>query len=386
MPDPANALESARQQTVFAILETTRGTLAFPPAASPIITAAGFIDMNQNPTFTDSEEIANTRDVLSQFEDIVPAGTFSIPIYARPSGTAGTAPMGDILFQSLLGGRVVNAGTSVVYSPAMVKPSFSLWAMRGDTLFFGAGAVAESLKLSVNNKGAVKMNIGGSFFQMGWAGTDGVQTTASLGASSVVVYDATKYTVGAVIYDATTNDHATNGYTVTGVNTTTNTLTVSPVLVGAWTAGDVVAGYLPSGVSVGNPLAAKLSSLTVNSVNQVIESLDLNYEDKVKMLDDEITASGFPQAYIENLRKITGSCKSHLRRNDMTHFLDGLNGAQRPIVASFGTVAGSKLALNMPKCVVEVPQITANAPALDISIAFTALGTSGEDSMTMTWL
>lgn len=386
MAAPTNILGKAREQTVFAVKETTKGTLAFPAAAAPYIITAGYGDMNQNPSFTDSEEVRNSRDVLAQFQDMTPAGAFSIPMYARPSGVAGDAPMGDVVFESLLGLKTVNAGTSVVYSPAMTKSSFSLWMIRSHTMFFAAGAVAESMKLSVGNKGGVKFDIGGSFLQMGWAGRDAVKTGAASAAADVPVYDASKYTVGARIQNVTKNDHATNGYTVTAVNTATNTLTVSPVLTMAWSVDDVIQPYLPAGTAVGVPLEARKTAITLGGTSSILAGLDINYDDKVKMLDDEINPAGYPSDYVENVRKTTGSVKAHFRQNDLQQFLDGLNGNEKAIVTTFGTVAGSKLQVSMTRCKLQMPKLSVSAPLIEKSVDYTALGTNGEDSISLTWL
>jgi hypothetical protein len=386
MSAPSNIIGIAREQTIFAVLETTKGVLAFPTALSPQTVAAGFAEIGQNPTYTDSEEVKLTRDLLEQFQDMCPAGTFSIPLYARPAGAAGSAPDGDVIFQSLLGQKTVNNGVSVVYSPALTKPSFSLWILRGNTVFFGAGCVAETLKITATNKGAVKFQIGGSFLQMGWCGRDAVQVAAASGANTVEVYDANKYSIGAVLQNSTQNDFAADGYTVTGVNPTTNTLTVSPALDKAWNVGDVLQPYLPTGVTVGAPLESRKTGVAINAVSKILTSLDLSYEDKVKVLDDEITTSGFSGDYVENVRKITGTVKSHFRQNDVDEFVSGFNGTQQPILCTFGTVAGSILQVFMQSCKLHVPTVTANAPVLDLSVDFAALGVNGEDSISFTWM
>lgn len=386
MAAPTNIIGIARQQTVFAVKETTKGTLAFPAAAAPLIVPAGYISLNQNPSFTNSEEIKNSRDLLSQFQDMTPAGTFSCPIYARPSGALGTPPMGDVLFESLLGLKTVNASTSVVYSPAMTKPSFSLWAIQGHAMFFAAGCVAESMKISAANKGGVKFDISGSFLQMGWSGRDAVKTAASLGASQVFCYDAAKYTVGAVLQNITKSDHATVGYTVTAVDTVADTITVSPVLAMAWAVDDVLQPYLPAGTSVGTPLESRKTAISFGGTSRILAQLDLSYDDKVKMLDDEISTTGYPGDYVEDARKVTGTAKAHFRQNDMQQFVDGFASNQQAIVATFGTVSASKLVVTLPNCKLQVPQVSVSAPVLDLSVAYTGLGTTGEDSINLTWI
>jgi hypothetical protein len=92
----------ARKQRIFAVLETTKGTLEFP-AATDFIRPAGNGVMNQVPEFSESDELADTLDSLDTFQNAMPAGEWSLPMYCRPSGTVGNVPQGDALFQSFQG-------------------------------------------------------------------------------------------------------------------------------------------------------------------------------------------------------------------------------------------------------------------------------------------
>ncbi len=383
MPGPNNIVGIARKQRVFAIREDTKGTLKYPDASTPLLVLAGFIDLNQNPAFTDSEEVQDSRDLLAQFQDMTPAGSLTLPMYVRPSGAKGTEPMGDVVFESLLGKKTKTAAASVVYSPAMEKPSFSLFALRGHTLFFSSGNVSETLKVDAQNKGAVKFDIGGSFFKMGWAGRDALQAAAVTGAAQIKVYDATKYTEGAPIQNTTKGIH---GHTVTVVDRASNTLTISPVLAEDWALDDVIEPYLPAGVSVGAPLEARKTTITFGGVTKKLSSLSLSYEDSVKMLDDEMDPSGYVSEYVENSRKITGTAASHFRQNDLSLFADGRESNELPVVMLFGTDDGDKLRITMPRCKLKVPKVTTSAPVLDLSVELTALGTAGEDSIEFAWL
>lgn len=95
----------ARKQRVFAKLETVLGTLVFPSGTTDFIRPAGNAEISQNPAFVDSEELQNTLDVLDRFQNALPAGKWKIPMYLRPSGTVGSAPQGDALFEALQGDK-----------------------------------------------------------------------------------------------------------------------------------------------------------------------------------------------------------------------------------------------------------------------------------------
>lgn len=99
----------SRRQRVFVVLEDTTGTLKFP-SASDFIRPAGNAVMNQNPDFSDSEELQDTLDVLDRFQNAMPAAEWTIPMYVRPHGTLGSSGhQGSALFQSLQGS--INAAT-----------------------------------------------------------------------------------------------------------------------------------------------------------------------------------------------------------------------------------------------------------------------------------
>lgn len=131
----------SRKQKVFAVLEDTMGTLKFPNATFDFIRPAGNAVLNQRPEYSDSEELADTLDILDQFQNACPAGDFTMKMYIRPSGTLGTAspPQGRALFESLQG-SVAGAITAVLGSNISAsKATLTLKTISGD--FPQAGVV-----------------------------------------------------------------------------------------------------------------------------------------------------------------------------------------------------------------------------------------------------
>lgn len=98
----STTIGSPRKQIVFVKEETTTGTLAWP-TTTDFILPAGSASMNQTPEFTDSEELRDTLDLIDQFPNARPAGSWSIPMYFRADSTLGNEPQGGILFKSLQG-------------------------------------------------------------------------------------------------------------------------------------------------------------------------------------------------------------------------------------------------------------------------------------------
>lgn len=88
-------------QAVFAVIEDVSGVLQLPTADGYIV-PAGRATMTQTPTYTDSEELSPSLNPIAQFQNAVPAGTGSIPLYGRVNRDF-SKPEGDALFVALQG-------------------------------------------------------------------------------------------------------------------------------------------------------------------------------------------------------------------------------------------------------------------------------------------
>jgi len=379
-----NPIGIARKQQIFVTEETTRGTLV-APAAADLIVAAGFAAIGQQPSYTDSPEIVDTRDLLAQFQDRNPAGTWSFPIIVRPSGTAGDAPNGDVLYKSLMGTKTVTASTSVAYTPAATKPSFSIWVKKDHTVLFASGATVGKAEITAATTGGLTIAMSGQFMQLGWAGTDALAATAAALDTTITVDDAKKYTVGAMI-SVGTDDNSGAGYEVTAVNTTTNVLTVSPAIVTGASLGDTVEGFLPTGTQTSTPLENRLSSAKIASSTVPIKGMSLTITDDPKYLEDEISSVDYPTEYAEVQRDISGSLDLYFRQDDLDYFSDGLAGNEQAVELDCGDTTGAKIQIAMPTTRLSVPDIQEADPTVSLNIPIKALGSSGGDSISITFL
>jgi hypothetical protein len=355
-----------------------------------LIVAAGPCTINQNPAFTDSPEIVDSRDVLERFSDMAPPGDFALSILARPYGIAGKAPMGDVLYESLMCKKTTNTSVSVVHSQDLSKPSFSLWVKKSHSMLFASGCAVTSGKVSLSNKGAVKWDMSGKFFQMGWVGTDSLSGTEAAAQTELSVHNAKKFCIGGLFQNSTTANDGTNGgagFIITDVNYTGNTITIAApgVPSGGWSENDVIEPFLPVGVIIGSPIESKNTALTVDQAPSTIKSMDLTIDDAATFFDDEITTSGYPESYVEDVRSITGTLGLRFRKDELAKLYECYAGLDVAWELIFGTVAGSKMKINLPKVNMEVPKMNDNAPVVDLEIPIKALGTEGEDSMTITW-
>lgn len=164
----ASDIGLSRKQTVFAVKESTLGTLLFPSANDYVIPAGNAV-MNQNPSFSDSEELVDSLDILDQFQNATPAGEFTIPMYARPSGTIGSVPQGSALLESLMGGKssctaslssaLLIAGTSIEIDGITDElPERGIIQIGTEDIFYTAktqvlGGTTATLTTTVPNRG-----------------------------------------------------------------------------------------------------------------------------------------------------------------------------------------------------------------------------------------
>jgi hypothetical protein len=222
---------------------------------------------------------------------------------------------------------------------------------------------------------------------MYWAGTDAVnEASAAMGATSVPVYDAKKYTPGVKIYNVTKADNNGGaGYLVSAVNTTANTLTLGTGILEAWSQDDVIAGYLPSPTLIGSPLENRKAVISILGAAKVLQQLDFDYADKVKVLSDEMTGENYPIDYIEDMRALKGTFKCYFRQNDVDFFTNGQAGNTGPVSATIGATPGKTATLTMPQCRFQVPKKSFSKPAILMSVDYTALGATGEDSVSLSF-
>jgi hypothetical protein len=162
-------IQLGRELNVFVKEETTAGTL-IKPIATDLVIPSGSPDFNQVPTYTDSTEVRDSRSKTTRFQDMTPAGTWSLPMYCRPSGTPGTAPDANALLKAGMG-SVTTATSSVVYSPSSDDiVTLSLFVGFKDMVFQMVGCTVNQIQASLSNAGAVGIEFQRSVYAvtMGW--------------------------------------------------------------------------------------------------------------------------------------------------------------------------------------------------------------------------
>ena len=133
---------TARKQKVFAVKETTSGTLEFP-TTNDFIMPAGPATIKQTPDFINSEEINDSLDVIDQFQNAQPPGDWSCNMYLRLPNDHNEDVQGDILLECLQGSKV-NSGTvsgSLIVDLTDSTTEIGYTALSGDTRFPETGVI-----------------------------------------------------------------------------------------------------------------------------------------------------------------------------------------------------------------------------------------------------
>jgi hypothetical protein len=378
-----NKIQLGREATCFAVEETTSGTLEHPTATDMVI-PSGAIDFNQQPSYTDSTEVRDTRTKTVRFLDQNPAGTWTLPMYVRPSGTAGSVPDGHVLFYAAFGSTTTYAGSSVTYTPANDDHiSMTVYIGMKDMVFALVGCTVNELRVALTNKGGVNCTFSGGFMTMKWAGK--ADTTAeSAGVFTVSADDAKMFTVGMKlkIWDASAGAYYNSGagYLISAVGATS--VTSADPGAYTWASGDWIEGYLPTGTEVGSAIEARTGTCSFDggSTDVPVISADFTLTNNIAYLEDEISTNVYPTTYIATMRDTMCTTQLYLRTDDLNYFKDsGLlasaDKVQADVLLTGGDTAGAQIDIALPTCDGSVPALSGDNEKI-ISIDWQGLGTT----------
>lgn len=378
-----NDLALARQVVGFLAKESAFGDLAAFASANAV-GLLGLPEITQSESFTDSEEVADSRSLAGRFRDKTPAGTWNASVYSRPSGSPGGAPVEDVLLECALGSKTVNPGASVVYAPALVLPSFSLGARVGHVVKLASGCVVEELSLELANKGGLQWSARGSCAKVAQAGTTTTVDTSTTTVIKLADGGARLIDVGSRV-QVGDDDNAGEGFTVTAEDEDNDTITVSPALGSAPASGATVQGFLPTPSLAGQPLEGRLGKVRFDSAVLVATSGKLTISNEVKMIDDVLSDEDYPQGFIPSKRGVSGSVELYFMREYLAHFRQAKRQARVAIELVAGKAAGAIFNINLPQAELSTPSLSGDLEVKQTT-EFTGMpSTALEDEVTITY-
>lgn len=352
----------ANEEACFAIIEDVCGTLK-KPTVNDRIFSVGPVDFGQEQEFLPDEQIRQTASELSRIKGRKLAGEWSFGSYVKPSGTPGTVPEHNVLFQGLLGAGQVQ-GSTYEYTLENQVDSFSLWVKKGHTVFAFRGAAVESAEFNIAGEEVAGINWGGKFFEQSIAGTGKASGTFTGGESIIQLKSthALRYSKGMyVTFGADTNTGA--GYLITGVNQSNDKIAITPALQSAPSQAGldpVVAPWWPAVAGeVGEPGHGKMGSVTVNNAEAVILSARVTLTNNLKYYENEKnnkwTAERFGRP---GKRSVEGEIELNYITEGPSYFYRAAYQIQNALVIPVGNVSGYIMELQIPYAEYGTPKIS----------------------------
>jgi hypothetical protein len=337
-----------RDQRFFAQPEVTPGT--FVRATSTSAFKAKKFAASYDQDRIDRTDNRASRSLYERIDGKYKVD-WEIDSYVIPSGTAGTAPDQEDLYQAGFGTETVSGGVSVTYSLNSTQSgrqtvSLTRWAqIVMETL---RGCNVNSIKFSGKGGDPFMVNFKGQAWGLCYTGSSTLNGAVVASATNIVQtvdqYNFEAHATFGSIVQVGANTNGGTGYMVTGRSGASLTLEASS---SSADAADVLP-YAPSETCVGSPIGGIVGSLTVDSVSIPIVGFEVELNNNDKVIDDESFVSG-PTEIIPGARSVTGSFDIRIRR-DMTRYIGHRKNSSfttRDIALVMGTTAGRIATINI---------------------------------------
>jgi len=362
----ADILAIDRETLVFAKKETTFGTLIKPVAADQVL-LVGDGAISQDRAFLPDKQKRNTYSARPPFPGRYNVGAFNFPFYIKPSGALGTKPDGAQLLEGLFGRETVTGSTKVEYfllRTTDTRPSLTIWAKVGHWVYMLAGVLVNEGRFPIragNEDEAIgRCSVSGFFTELRWTGTDELAADPALGATSITVLDASKFSVGSYIKKGT-DDNAGAGYQVTAVNLTTNVLTITPGTVADWALGDKIEPWLPAGTESGSVVHGRLGTVARGATTLPLVGGEIVVTNGIKLLDNEKNSKDFADRFIHATeRTVDVSAEVFFTHNMAKYFSEHTRQIQADVVATFGDTAAKRYKLTAKNVELKHPGLSGN--------------------------
>lgn len=348
--NPALAHALSREQRFFVQPEVTPGTFVRATSAS----AMKMLKFSSGFEWERIERKDN-RDSRSLYEQILGKQKIDWELegYLIPSGTAGTAPDAQDLFQAVFGGEAVSGGISVTYSLNNTQSgrqtvSLTRWAnVIMETL---RGCNVNSMKITAKGSEPAIVSFKGSAYGLCLTGNSTLDGAMSSSATMVVeAVDEYGFegnaTFGSIV-QVGANTNTGTGYMVTARTGASCTLETT---LSASDGADVLP-YAPSETVVGSPIGGILGSISVDGTSIPVTDFEIELENGDKLINDEIGQQTTTDIIPGN-RVVKGSATVRLRRDMVRYFTARKNSsfATRDLAIVIGSVAGSIVTVNVDR-------------------------------------
>lgn len=403
MPVVRQNVASAIGKIAFMAEEVTYRTPVWPTSAQALY-------LNEPPNPAQPLRVVNDRQQRNSFgkrrrlPNRYGVGTTTLRSYIKPSGVLGTRPHAHQLLKGLWGRETATPGVSVLYEPSVPgtpHPAYSILMKYGHRTNLLSGSIVRSGDIlgTADESDDVYAQVVGNieFARRYWVGKDEVNAIAAAAATAVTVKDATKFAYGFSatpafgmrlqfrhVADNSVDDNAGAGYTIDNVNTTTNVVTLTTGLVDPLAVDDVIEGFVPSGIDVGDVVNFYLGNFYRDdgTLQWIIENFEFHIENgHIIILHNQKDGTPYPSRKLDGMpagREITANIR-YLLTEDETGF-DYVSEQQlsQVIKAHWGTTAGNRFLIQLDNVQIDSPSEEGDAEIRSTTL-HRALETSGGD-------
>lgn len=361
----ASDIALQRERRVFAICETVSGTREIPTDAD----AVGIIGdgrMVQDQEQVPNAEYTDSRSRLAPIQGRRTPGDWSVPIYLKPSGTAGLEPEADPFLVGLFGQKTVSGGSNVRYHLAKELPSLTIWMDFGHTVKWARGATVNQGDFTVQGDAVVSATFSGQFMEEFWTGSSQLDGAIDASVTDITVDDAKLYSPGSIFFideGLGTEEIIIVGSATTDVNTSTNVLSnCTRGALGSTASAHAdnadVTPWLPDGTNLGSPVYGKFGKATVDGSDVLCRSSLISVRNNIRYLDDEKNSLLVAEQYlVSTQREISIRTSEYWRASKSAAFQQARELTQFAYTAEAGDLPknGRYIRFSAPYCIQSSP-------------------------------
>lgn len=374
----SETLALQREELVWCAAETVAGTQVDPVAADAVLPIS-MCSVDQQVESLPDNQTRNSRSRFPNIRGITKAGTFSIPIDCKPSGTLGAVPDCDTLMKSLMGTETVTASTKVEYTFANAAlPTFTLWRQLGHTVEVARGCIVDSASFAIAGNAIGTVQFDGLFLEKAHASEDAVGSGGiDNAATTLPVVNGKSFYLPANMYVYIRIDTEVLKVTAVSGNDLTVVRAQKASSAAAHIAGAAITFWNPGTTETGSPVHGKAGAVTVDATTTVLLDVKIDVKNNVKVYELEKNSSYVPSTFgTPGKREVKISSKAYLRKSDARHFADALSLTQFAFVANLGDTAGRIVEFSCPTAIKNSPQISGSEEA-ELSLAWDAIAVVG---------
>lgn len=332
---------SALSQQVFAVLESTIGTLEKPTPESYIL-PSGRATSSQSRPYSDSTQLTDGLDTINQTAGALDPADFSVAMVMRLTSAA-AKPQGEDLLVSTFGSVDTSISGKRTYKLTKCRNPFSLWILNDHTVSFVEGCYVETLSMEVATEGETILTFSGRGRRQGTVGNGYLATAPTSASITLESGESKRFSVGGWVTNLSKKDGAE--FKITAVDYAADTLLLDSAPTD-WAAGEKIGPWLPSASAIGKELENRSIKIMADNKETGLRSSTLTFNLPVQFA--QLVGLDYPDKAAPNKRTGTIGLGVYFNEEDAGIFNETLQGREIPIKITASNASGS-MEIDLPR-------------------------------------